>query len=78
MQSQDSASTILHDLLLISPLSLQENTADNMNSCKVRHAKCVGLPCSWRVSKSVRVCMCVCVCVILEADSSHQGLLYIW
>ena len=61
MQSQDSASTILHDLLLISSLSMQENTADNMNSSTVRHAKCVGLPGSQWVGKSVRVCRCVCV-----------------
>ena len=61
MQSQDLASTILHDLLLISPLSVEENSADNMNSCTVRHAQCVGLPSSQWVGKSVRVCMCVCV-----------------
>lgn len=61
MQSEDLASTISHDLLLVGPLSMQENTADNMSSCKVRLAKCVGLPGSQWVGKSVRMFMCVCV-----------------
>ena len=59
MQSQDPASTILHDLLLIGPLSMQNNSADNMKSCTVRPAKCVGLPSFRWVGKWVLQCMCV-------------------